>query len=198
MTQVTIINTGVSNIASVEAALKRLGLTTVYAERPIDVVSSNALLLPGVGTFRAGISAIDAQGLREPLIERIQEGKPTLGICLGMQLMCGASEESPEVTGLGVIKQTIRRFPRDVIVPHFGWNSVASKIDEIPDGDAYFANSYALQQEPDGWQCCLCEYGVTFVAAIKKGGVMATQFHPELSGLYGEIILKKWLTEVIC
>lgn len=196
--RVTVIDTEIANIASIEAALARQGAIVSFAKGRSDIEDASAVLLPGVGAFAAGMERLRESDFDTALINRISFGKPTLGICLGMQLFCDASEESPGTKGLGIIPSQIRRFPDTVAVPHLGWNAVQSDIRGLEGGDAYFANSYCLPEVPVGWNICKALYGVEFVAAAKKGAVMITQFHPELSGQFGGQVLDLWLKEVGC
>jgi imidazole glycerol phosphate synthase glutamine amidotransferase subunit len=192
---VTLVPTGTANTASVIAGLRRLGVDARFADGPDDIRDAGRVVLPGVGAFGAAMQEIDEQGLREPLTGRIREGRPTLAICLGLQLFAAASEESPGIAGLGVIPATIARLPDDLIVPHLGWNEVAPNGESrfVHPGWAYFANSYRLTAVPDGWAGSWTEYGTGFVSAIERGDVLAAQFHPELSGRWGSQLLGRWL-----
>src|SRR2546422_7563180 len=119
-----------------------------------------------------------------------------LGVCLGMQMLCEASEEAPGVAGLGVIPGTCRRVPDDVRVPHLGWNGVTAAGDGlVATGVAAFANSYALREAPPGWVPAWTTHGARFVAALQRDDerLLACQFHPELSGAYGAALLERWL-----
>jgi imidazole glycerol phosphate synthase glutamine amidotransferase subunit len=193
MNSVSIINTGVANIASIQSAFAKLGYETEFIASTQDIDTAKAVVLPGVGAFEAGMSALNLLGLSEPLKQRILEGKPTLAVCLGMQLLCESSEESPGIEGLGVVKGSVKRFSPGIRTPHFGWNMVSGSA-YFGSGYAYFANSFRLGEDPgDGWEVATCEHGENFIAAIRKGQVVACQFHPEISGDFGHSILKKWL-----
>src|SRR5207302_6043787 len=134
----------------------------------------------------------------DAITDVVARGTPLLGICLGMQMLCEASDETPGVAGLGVIAGTCRRLPADVRVPHLGWNTVTAQSEHglIATGIAAVANSYALRDAPAGWTVAWTTHGVPFVAAPEKEGdrVPACQFHPELSGAYGAGLLHRWLT----
>lgn len=193
MKSVSIINTGVANIASIQSAFAKLGYETSFVGSTQEVTEAKAVVLPGVGAFEAGMSALNLLGITEPLRERILAGKPTLAVCLGMQLLCESSEESPGIDGLGVVKGTVKRFSPGIRTPHFGWNTVAGS-EYFGSGYAYFANSFRLGEDPgDGWETATCEHGEPFIAAIRRGSVVGCQFHPEISGDFGFSILKKWL-----
>jgi glutamine amidotransferase len=194
-TDVVIVSTGTANIASVNAALRRLGAEPKPAGGPDDVRDADYLVLPGVGAFGAAMERIEDQGLRETLVDRIEEGRPTLAICLGMQLLGEKSDESPQVSGLGAVPERVTRLPQDLTVPQLGWNRVASDPTSrfLEPGWAYFANSYKFETVPDGWIGARSEYGGEFASAIERGDVLACQFHPELSGAWGADLLRRWL-----
>lgn len=195
MNQLTVVQTGVANLHSVRAAFARLGITLVAAQHPRDVATAAALLLPGVGHFAAARSALDALGFAAPLQQRLREGLPTLGICLGMQLCCEGSDEAPTAVGLGAVPGRLTRFPPAVRCPQMGWNALACDGDAqlLAPGHAYFANSFRLVDRPAGWTVATAEHGGAFVAALERGAVLLCQFHPELSGAYGDALLQRWL-----
>ena len=195
ITDVVVVPTGTANTASVNAAFRRLGAEPKPAETPEEIGEAAYLVLPGVGTFGAAMEHIDEQGLRESLVDRIENGRPTLAICLGMQLLCEKSDESPHASGLGVVPERTTRLPQGLTVPQLGWNRVAPDIASrfLEPGWAYFANSYKLGGVPDGWTGAQTEYDGEFVSAIERGDVLACQFHPELSGAWGAGLLRRWL-----
>ncbi len=192
---VTIIPTGSANTASVIAAFDRLGVASRRADTPGDVRDADRVVLPGVGAFGAAIRRIDQQGLRAALTDRIANDRPTLAICLGLQLLAETSEESPHTAGLGIIEGAVTRLPEDVLVPHLGWNEVTPTYrgGTVTPGWAYFANSYRLASMPDGWSGARTDYGGGFVSALERGNVLACQFHPELSGRWGANLLRRWI-----
>ena len=193
MKPVFYVDTGVANLASVTAAFARLGRRRAPANQR-DVDSADLLVVPGVGNYGAAARALQHGGLFEALQRRVESGLPTLGICLGMQLMCSGSEEAPGVRGIGALHGVLRRFPAGVRAPQMGWNRVESSGGLVRDGMAYFANSYALKVAPSpGWQLAVCRHGVDFVAAAQRGAVLLCQFHPELSGSFGADLLGGWL-----
>jgi len=193
---VTIVRTGVANTASVVSAFKRLGARAVLTSERAEVERAERLVLPGVGSFGSIMQTLVEHGLVEALRERIYAGAPTLAICLGMQILGVSSEESPGVAGLGVIGGACRRFDaRGVRVPQLGWNSVAPGpgCHILEPGMAYFANSYRLTEPPSGWALALTDYAGPFVSALEREGVLACQFHPELSGRWGLALIERWL-----
>ncbi|MDX2115984.1 MAG: imidazole glycerol phosphate synthase subunit HisH [Planctomycetota bacterium] len=193
--EVTIIATGVANVASVRSAFERLGVRTRLSAAPQDAARAPLVVLPGVGSFGAAMAALRGAGLAGPLAARIGEGRPTLAICLGLQLLAASSEESPGAEGLGVIAGRVTRFRGGARVPHMGWNVVrpAEGGTRVEAGEAYYANSFKLDDGPEGWAVSTSEYGERFVAAVERGDVLACQFHPELSGEWGLRLIGRWL-----
>lgn len=165
------------------------------ATRPDDVRAAERVVLPGVGAFGAAMETLTRDGMADALRERIRAGRPTLAICLGLQLLARSSAESPGVEGLGVVDVPVvalRNAPR---VPQLGWNRVQAADDMrfVATGDAYYANSYCIETVPDGWRGALTHYPTPFVAAMERDGVVACQFHPELSGAWGQGLVRAWL-----
>jgi cyclase len=195
VSKVVIVDSGVANLASIAGALRRLNATIVVTADPAVVRDATRLVLPGVGAFGAGMAALRSRGLDIAIRDVASGGTPILGICLGMQMLCEASEEAPGVAGLGVVAGICRRLPANVRIPHLGWNSVTPEPEArllIP-GVAAFANSYALREGPPGWTTAWATHGVPFIAALERGQTLACQFHPELSGAYGAALLERWL-----
>ncbi|MDE2781911.1 MAG: imidazole glycerol phosphate synthase subunit HisH [Gemmatimonadota bacterium] len=195
---VTVVRTSTANLASVLTGFERLGCTVRTTADPGEVAAADRLVLPGVGAFAAARRAIASHGLEDALCERIQRGHPTLGICLGMQLMAHGSEEAPGVAGLGVLDGVVGSYESGEEgwrVPQMGWNLVtpAEGCEIVPRGYAYFANSYRLTAAPGDWLPVWCEYAGRFLAAVERGPVVGCQFHPELSGDYGKALLTRWL-----
>ncbi len=197
---VVVISTGTANTASVVAALERTGCRVELSRDPNTAATAGRLVLPGVGSFAPVASGLAELGLTAPLRERIADGRPTLAICLGLQLLATASEEDPDVPGLGLVPATVTRFATGLRVPHMGWNRVRADAGcrLLEDGAAYFANSYKLDDVPDGWLAATAEHGGGFVAAMERRAVLACQFHPELSGPWGQALLERWLEAAPC
>jgi imidazole glycerol phosphate synthase glutamine amidotransferase subunit len=194
MRRVAIVPTGTANLASVEAAIRRLGAVPEIASEPAAIAAASHVMLPGVGAFGASLAKLREHGLDRALIDRIARDLPTIAICVVHQLLFEASAESPGVAGLGIVQATVERFPAGVRVPQFGWNQVeaAAECNLLESGYAYFANSYRATAAP-GWRVASAEHGGWFVAAMEKGNVIGCQFHPELSGAYGEALLSRFL-----
>lgn len=204
---VAVVDTRVANVASVIAALERAGVPSELTTDPLRIASARAVFLPGVGSFASGAATLDELRLREPLLDRITRDRPICAICLGWQLLCGGSEEGAG-DGLGVVPVRVGRFPAGVRTPQLGWNAVrierppgqggsASAFADQPDGYAYFANSFRVADvaavRAAGFEVALAEHGATFVAAAARGCLLACQFHPELSGAWGQTLLDNWL-----
>lgn len=194
---VWIVTTGAANLASVRAAFARCGRSTRMIAKAEEVSLAQYLVIPGVGSFGAAIGRLNKLGLIEPLRKRIRQGKPTLAICLGLQLLASGSEESPNVPGLGLLNTIAKRIKDndDVRVPQFGWNNVdpSCKDSLVTSGYAYFANSYLLTECDNSWSPSFTTYGDRFISAIERDCVLACQFHPELSGAWGHELLTRWL-----
>jgi glutamine amidotransferase len=190
-----VIPTGTANLASVLAAFRRLGVSLVPTESAEVVSAAQRVVLPGVGTFGAAVERLEEIGVVGALRNRVSEGRPTLAVCVGMQLLAGSSYESPGSPGLGLVDSVITRFDDDLIVPQLAWSPVMPEPGSsfVEPGWAYFANSYRLPEPPPDWVGSSATYGKPFVAALERGDVLACQFHPELSGLWGASLLQRWL-----
>ena len=190
-----IVPTGVANLASVRAGLTRAGAAPRIERDPEVIAAGELVVLPGVGAFAAGMAELRETGLDRVLAERVQAGRPLLAVCLGMQLLCEESEESPGVAGLGIVPGKAVHFPPEVRAPQFGWNRVtpSASCGWLREGYAYFANSFCLRDAPPGWSVATAEHGGTFVAAMERDRVLTCQFHPELSGAYGMDLLERWV-----
>jgi imidazole glycerol-phosphate synthase subunit HisH len=192
---IAVIDTGMANLASMLAALRRIGLSPETTTAPEVVRDAEKLVLPGVGAFGAGMKRLMELELAEPIRERLRAERPTLAVCLGLQLLCEASEESPGVAGLGVFSGlTVGRFDKAPIVPQLGWNLVkpGDGCRLLQEGYAYFANSYRITEAPPGFCAAEAHHGEPFVAALERGSLLACQFHPELSGAWGQALLARW------
>lgn len=198
---VVMVETGTANLASMRAGLTRAGATVRPANGPEDVRDADHVLLPGVGAFAAARGTLAATGLDEALRDRIERDRPTLCVCVGLQVLAESSEESPGVAGLGLVPGVVRRFEPDadpaapVRVPQMGWNriDVDPGCRRLAAGEVYFANSFALFEPPAGWSAATGTHGRRFVAGFERGAVVACQFHPELSGAAGAAVLRRWL-----
>lgn len=195
MPEILVVRTGTANLASVLAGFERVDAKPRVSMDPDEIETAKYVVLPGVGAFAAALDQLEKANLIDPLKNRFSSGKATLAVCLGLQILCESSEESPGVKGLGVINEKIRRFPDTVRVPQLGWNQVEPQpgCELLETGYAYFANSFRLTTPPEGWAVALSDHAGPFVAAMEKGRILACQFHPELSGKWGLALLSAWL-----
>ena len=194
MSEVVILPTGTANLASVLAAFARLGAAARLATEPARVRGAERLVLPGVGAFGATMTGLRDAGLADVLADRARGGAPVLAMCVGLQVLFEASDESPGAEGLGVLQGRVGRFPAAVRTPQFGWNRIEPEpgCRWLEPGWAYFANSYRVLAAP-GCEVARAEHGETFVAALERGSLLACQFHPELSGAFGHGLIARWL-----
>jgi glutamine amidotransferase len=162
--EVLIVPTGTANLASVMAGLKRAGAAPRVSEDAAEIRAVSHVVLPGVGAFGAAMERLNANGLGAVVAERIRAGRPTLSVCLGLQLLFERSDESPGVAGLGVVPGGVGRFPDTVRVPQFGWNIVtpSPSCRLLQPGHAYFANSFRVTAVPDEWHAAHAEHGERF------------------------------------
>jgi glutamine amidotransferase len=200
MPQAVIFDYGVGNLLSLKTALEKAGLTASIGTTLKDLAKADAIALPGVGSFTAASSKLDA--VKETLQTKIQEGTPLLGICLGLQLFFENSEEGPG-TGLSLFKGKIMQLPSTVKVPHMGWNTLnilkqSALFDGISEGTyVYFVHSLYPVPKDKKIVCTTTEYGTTFTSAVASKNIFGTQFHPEKSGDVGIKILKNFVRTVV-
>ena len=195
---IAVIDYGRGNLGSVENALGCLGMRAMVTEDPRVIEDARALVLPGDGAFHDAMANLQARGLLEPIRTALDEGRPFLGICLGYQLLFTESEEFGQGKGLDVLSGVVRRFPGGLKVPHMGWNSVEHTgdlaiFDGVPSGaHFYFVHSYYPTTRETSLATATCTYGVTFPAAVGRGSLFATQFHPEKSQRWGLRLLENF------
>ena len=197
---IAIIDYDAGNIRSVEKALSYLGEKTVVSRNPETLKNADKVILPGVGSFGQAMENLHRYELVPVIQDMIKEGKPFLGICLGLQLLFESSEESPGVEGLGILKGKILKIPPSpgLKIPHMGWNSLQLQNNgrlyrNIPqDTYVYFVHSYYLQAREPEIVKAVTEYSTEIHASVEKDNVFACQFHPEKSGKYGLEILKNF------
>lgn len=190
---ITIVDYGIGNLGSIKNMFNRIGVPAIIAGDLHIIGKAKKLVLPGVGDFDNAIQRINNSGLREILDRKVlRDRSPTLGICLGMQLLTQSSEEGT-LPGLGWIKAVTSRFPKiaDLKVPHMGWNRV-SKVRESPISENlpdetrfYFLHSYCVHVQNHEDSVLKTNYGVSFDSAIQRGNIFGAQFHPEKSHRFG-------------
>ena len=194
---IAIIDYGMGNLRSVQKAFEFLGFEARITDSPDVMDLADHVILPGVGAFEDAMNRLRASGLDAALMRAAKAGKPVLGICLGMQMMFEHSDENGHFDGLGLFPGTITRLEEHGLkIPHMGWNTLSTRecplFDEGDDPCVYFVHSYCMADVSDEWTAATCTYGQTFTAAICRGNVMATQFHPEKSGEAGLRMLKRF------
>lgn len=204
--KIAIIDYGMGNLKNVKKAFEAIDLNAEIINRPEDLRRAERIVLPGVGAFRDAILELNQTGFSEAIRQQVKQGKPLLGICLGMQLLFNKSYEHGEYTGLGLLEGSIVRFKsEDMIqadgtslkVPHMGWNTLDIIKEEplfrsIPSGSSvYFVHSYYLETTANVVSA-YTDYGTSVAVAAQKENIFATQFHPEKSGTVGLQILKNF------
>lgn len=191
--RLVILDSGIANIASVTSAFRALGFHPIVTRDPAVAREATDLVLPGVGSFGAGMASLRSSGLDRVVLEAVERDVPLLAVCLGLQLLTEGSDESPGVPGLGVIPARCARLPMSVRIPQLGWNAVDPVACPLLEpGYAAYANSYAVVDPPSGWVAAWSDHGTRFAAALARRSVLATQFHPELSGAWGMALLQRW------
>ena len=196
---IRIIDYGVGNLFSLKSSLRAIGIDADYTGNPAEIRKADKLILPGVGAFRDAREALRSTGLDRVVQEEAGKGKPLMGICLGMQMLFDRSYEYGEYEGLGLIPGEIvpmeGRIPKDLPIPHIGWNELMLKqssplMKNTANGDyVYFVHSY-YAETPAEYVIATTDYGVEMTAAVQKDNVSGCQFHPEKSSEVGLSILK--------
>jgi glutamine amidotransferase len=197
---VAVLDYGIGNLRSAQKALERVGADARLTADPTLAAEAAGMVLPGVGAFGRCMTALRQENLDQVALGAIDAGVPFLAICVGMQLLYDGSEESPGVEGLGVLPGTVRRLPDGVKRPQMQWNVVdvvgdpALTAGLVKPVWAYFVHSFA--PEPGEHVVATCDYGGPVVAAIERGPLWATQFHPEKSGTTGLAILANFVASL--
>jgi glutamine amidotransferase len=198
---IAVVDYGMGNVRSVERALHALRAEAVITRDPDVLRAAERIVLPGVGAFGVAMERLRALGLVAVLDELVLERRvPTLGVCLGMQLVCTESFEHGEHEGLGWIPASVRRLEpgeQNLRVPHVGWNDVfARQGASLFEGGGvfYFVHSFYVDPEDDADVAATCRYGVEFAAALEHENVVATQFHPEKSQRDGLALLERFIS----
>ena len=200
---ITIIDYKSGNLRSISNGFTKINIKSQITTDPETIANAKYLVLPGVGAF--GQSMKNIAPYKKLIIEHIDEGKPFLGICLGLQLLLSSSEESPNTKGLDIFKGKVKKIPKEhtLKIPHMGWNLLnttthesekrCSIIDKLDKNYFYFVHSYYGQPEDEDIVAGTCEYGHALTAVLSENNVFATQFHPEKSGPPGLKILKNFV-----
>jgi glutamine amidotransferase len=184
--RVAVVDHGMGNLRSVAKALETAGAAVTVTADPQAITRADALCVPGQGIFGRCLANMAASGLDEVVPQWIDDHKPFLGICLGMQVLFSKSDEGGGAEGLGILDGVVRRLPSTVRVPHIGWNIVNHQ-------HYYFDHSFAVHPADESIVTGWCDHGERFAARVETGPVLAVQFHPEKSGTAGIGLLTSWL-----
>ncbi|QBJ85285.1 imidazole glycerol phosphate synthase subunit HisH [Chryseobacterium gleum] len=189
---IAIIKYNGGNVNSVQNALNRLNVDSIITDDPEKILKADKVIFPGVGEASSTMKLLKEKEL-DLLIPGLKQ--PVLGICLGMQLMCGENEEG-NTEGMGIFDINVRKFPSKDIVPHMGWNTVSGQTSPLFSGieessDVYFVHSYYC--ELSDFTTSVCDYILPFSASLQKDNFYAVQFHPEKSGIVGNQIVKNFI-----
>ena len=194
---IAVIDYGMGNLRSVQKAFEYLGYKAVITQQPSEIQKADKVVLPGVGAFRDAMQTIKQKGIDKVLYDVVEQKKPLLGICLGMQMFFEKSYEYGEHKGLGILQGEIVKLPENVKIPHMGWNSLnIKKKNPLFEGLSqepyvYFVHSYHVNTEAD-IVSATTYYGKEIQVAAQKENVFALQFHPEKSGDVGLNILQNF------
>ncbi len=199
---VAVLDYGIGNLRSAQKSLERIGADARLTDDRGLVADAHAVVLPGVGNFGRCMEALREARLDDVALDAIEQGRPFLGICVGMQMLFGASEECPGATGLGVIPGTVRWLPPGVKRPQMQWNvleparagALFAAADDRP--WVYFLHSFHAVPDDPAVVAATCDYGGPVVAAVERGNVAAVQFHPEKSAAAGLALLARWTATV--
>jgi imidazole glycerol-phosphate synthase subunit HisH len=198
---IALIDYGISNLRSVQKAFEHLDTAVTLVDTPERLAQAERLILPGVGAFPAGMKGLQERGLIEPIKQAMGEGKPLIGICLGMQLLFESSDEMGETQGLGILPGKVTRMAGSGLkVPHMGWNQLDVVRDHplvrdlVSGSYAYFVHSYAIYPEDQTIVLATTEYGGPFASIVGRGNVCGLQFHPEKSQAVGLKLLRNFLS----
>ncbi|QGQ48053.1 imidazole glycerol phosphate synthase subunit HisH [Metabacillus sediminilitoris] len=200
---IAIIDYGMGNLYSVSKALERMNVDYVISNEKAVLDKADGYILPGVGAFKDAMAILNETGLTNYIQKIVADGKPLIGICLGMQLLFEESEENGLTKGLSLLPGKVVKIPENVNgnrlkVPHMGWNDLQIKHDSpllagIDHGYAYFVHSYYVDSEQTNALLATAQYGVDVTAVVGKDNVYGTQFHPEKSSELGLAILKNYI-----
>ncbi|MGQ9627219.1 MAG: imidazole glycerol phosphate synthase subunit HisH [Anaerolineae bacterium] len=193
--QIAIVDYGMGNLRSVQKAFERVGAETVVTSDPAHIAEAQAVVLPGVGAFGDAMENLRRAGLDGAVLQVIEEGRPFLGICLGMQILFEEGEEMGLHKGLGVFGGRVVRFDTELKVPHVGWNQIHIRLETpllqgVPnDSYAYFIHSYYARPSEPEIILATTDYGIDYASIVGRDNVFGIQFHPEKSQEVGLKIL---------
>ena len=199
---IAIVDYGMGNLRSVQKGFEHVGAKAVIVDRPEDIDVAERVVLPGVGAFGDAMNNLKTAGLIAPIIRAISEGRPFLGICLGLQLMFAESEEMGQHRGLDILPGRVKRFPEGQRVPQIGWNEVRIQRETallygVPDRSYfYFVHSFFVASERDEDVVGMTDYGIDYASIAGNDRAFGVQFHPEKSQDAGLKILKNFAEKV--
>ena len=202
MPDIAIIDYGVGNLRSVEKAFAAAGHEALVSDNQTTLRQAKGLVLPGVGAFAACMKALSARGFDELVLERVAQGTPLLGVCVGMQMLFEESDEFGKTAGLGLLRGRVRRFSDDLVVPEVGWNQVRQRgrhplLSEIEDGAFfYFVHSYYCEPVDETIVLGETDYGTTYASVVAQSDLCGVQFHPEKSQTVGQKLLSNFARRV--
>lgn len=196
---IAVVDYGMGNLKSVVKAFKKVEIDARTTSNPSEIDGASAVVLPGVGAFRDCIKNLNDLNLADSIVRSIEKGKPYLGICLGLQILFGESEEFGASPGLNIFKGKVVRFPDNGLkIPHMGWNTVKYQgrppiFEDVEDNSYfYFVHSYFVVPEDGTITAGTTEYGMNFTSVAWKDNIIAMQFHPEKSQKIGLRVLKSF------
>ena len=192
---ICILDYDMANLRSVQKGFEHVGAAARIISRPEEIEQADRLVLPGVGAFADAVATLRSRGLVEPIVRHVEQGKPLLGICLGLQILFDIGYEDGEHRGLGILKGKCVRFDVDrtlkLKVPHMGWNQIHFRQPSplfsglLDESSVYFVHGYHVIPEDESIIATTTDYGGDFVSSIRRDNLMAVQFHPEKSQAVG-------------
>lgn len=194
---IAILDYGSGNLRSAQRAFELTGHETIVTSDPVIALASDGLVVPGVGAYGACMEQLVAAGGQQIIESRVAQGKPLIGICVGMQILFTGGSEKGKHAGLSIFEGEVNELEAPIL-PHIGWNTVSagagSKLFQGIEGERfYFVHSYAAKTPVEGAINSWCNYGETFLAAVERGPLSAVQFHPEKSGAVGAKLIANWV-----
>ncbi len=191
-----IVDYNAGNLKSIANMLDYLGETYIISSSKSDIKNAKRIIFPGQGHFKQAIENLDKKKLIEPIKTAISDGKPFLGICLGLQILFEKSEEAPAFEGLSILEGSVKKFKQGK-VPQIGWNKISttSNNNYLKNDFFYFVNSYYVEPKNKNIISSTAKYNIEFCSSIQKENLTAVQFHPEKSSTAGMDFFKLWITK---